>query len=507
MAIIEGVKGLLILEGAPSDGQDEVQTVTLDGSPTGGNYRLSFRDHVTAEIAHDASSGDVQSALEALGAVGSGNVGVSGSAGGPYTVTFQGTLAKLALPLLVLAYNNLEGDGDEDVTIAEDTTGQTASYRGSPKGTPLVDTTNGKLYYNAGTALEPVWNEVPEVGTAEIADDALSADTAGRKKIQDGYFDYDTVNAKFGASSIEQDKLVDLQMYEKGAPGRNTLRVANDVSEAETVTIGGDVFEVEIVNTDSSDTTADGDWNNTDDPLTVTVDGTTYPNLNGALAEGDLIRVENEIMAVTGVDGDDVTFKRGVSGTSAASHADAQAIYTGDGIAGGSTVAVGLVTTLTPDAFTDALVGDIAGGRGSEDVTALKISANEVLVYTADAPGGALSQTDYAPSCTETLAGANNEWAESNLVDGRYSGITQMSLIKHTVTATEVALTGVRILFPFDPDGFIAQLYDSDGLFKEDISDQITIVNNNRVEYDFTGATNPAENDVVQIMAWHWGTS
>lgn len=62
------------------------QSVTITGSPTGGNYTLSGNGATTANIAHNAAAGTVQTAVQALGG-GYAAATVTGSAGGPYTVT------------------------------------------------------------------------------------------------------------------------------------------------------------------------------------------------------------------------------------------------------------------------------------------------------------------------------------------------------------------------------------------------------------------------------------
>jgi hypothetical protein len=63
------------------------------GSPTGGNFTLTFRGATTGNIAYNATASAVKTALEGLSTVGTGNVDVAGTAGGPYTVTWTGTLA------------------------------------------------------------------------------------------------------------------------------------------------------------------------------------------------------------------------------------------------------------------------------------------------------------------------------------------------------------------------------------------------------------------------------
>jgi hypothetical protein len=79
----------------PYAGQtNEVQTVTITGSPTGGTFTLTYAGQTTAPIAYNASAATVQAALAALSNIGdtdtTADVAVSGSAGGPYAVTFKG---------------------------------------------------------------------------------------------------------------------------------------------------------------------------------------------------------------------------------------------------------------------------------------------------------------------------------------------------------------------------------------------------------------------------------
>lgn len=80
-------------------GIDEIQTVTVSGAPT--TWCLTFNAQTTADIAHPASAGTVQTALEGLSNIGVGDVSVSGSSGGPYTITFIGALAKTNVSTLV----------------------------------------------------------------------------------------------------------------------------------------------------------------------------------------------------------------------------------------------------------------------------------------------------------------------------------------------------------------------------------------------------------------------
>ena len=72
---------------------DNSQTVSL-GSPSAGNFTLTYKAQTTANIAYNATAAAVQSALAALSSIPAGTVAVTGAAGGPYTVTFSGSLAQ-----------------------------------------------------------------------------------------------------------------------------------------------------------------------------------------------------------------------------------------------------------------------------------------------------------------------------------------------------------------------------------------------------------------------------
>lgn len=110
-----------------------VQVVAIGGSPSGGTYELGLwpiagGDLQTASgIAHNASASTVQSALEGLAGIGAGNVAVSGSAGGPWTITFQSSLASRWVPLL-RASSSLTG-GNPTISVTETTRGGDAWLR------------------------------------------------------------------------------------------------------------------------------------------------------------------------------------------------------------------------------------------------------------------------------------------------------------------------------------------------------------------------------------------
>jgi hypothetical protein len=103
-------------------GTDEVQTLTITGTPTGGTFSLSYNGTVVASaIAYNAASATLQTALETF--FGVGNITVTGGAGGPYTVTFKLLYGAMDAALLVLSTNAFTGGTSPSMTIVETTAG------------------------------------------------------------------------------------------------------------------------------------------------------------------------------------------------------------------------------------------------------------------------------------------------------------------------------------------------------------------------------------------------
>lgn len=162
--MIEGVGTGNILRGAgaPVAGVNEVQTVTITGTPTGGTFTLSYGGATTAPIAYNANAAAVQAALVALSTIGAGNVvcGGGGLPGTPITVTFQSNLGALDVPVLTANGAGLTGGATPAVSVTTTTPGVTATGRGQITGALYADTTNGVLYENKGTALAPNFAKV-----------------------------------------------------------------------------------------------------------------------------------------------------------------------------------------------------------------------------------------------------------------------------------------------------------------------------------------------------------
>jgi hypothetical protein len=116
--------------------QSEQQTISVDGSPTGGTFVLSFQGQITPPITWSTaiSVNDVQAALEGLSSIGAGNVQVSGGPGltgstffvQPFLITFTGKLAGQNVPQIKVEANYLSGGVDPTITVETVTGGISA---------------------------------------------------------------------------------------------------------------------------------------------------------------------------------------------------------------------------------------------------------------------------------------------------------------------------------------------------------------------------------------------
>lgn len=133
---------------SPAAGASDVQTITV--TATGGTFTVTL-DFAPSGISSPVTSGAitapgtaaaVQTALQAMTNVGTGNATVTGAAGGPYVVTFGGALANTFVPTMVLGTAALTGG---TATVAHTTQGTPALglYDAQPLWTDLGATKNG----------------------------------------------------------------------------------------------------------------------------------------------------------------------------------------------------------------------------------------------------------------------------------------------------------------------------------------------------------------------------
>lgn len=160
-----GLPGPYFNAGAPSAGTDEVQTITLGGTPTGGTFTLTFEGKTTAAIAWSATNNtlrdNVDAALEALPNIGTGGVvtavGTMTAGIGTLTATFSGGGRAKQLLTVMTADGSLLTGTAPTVAVAQTTPGVNATARGAMRGASLIDTTNGVQYVNSTAGTAPTW--------------------------------------------------------------------------------------------------------------------------------------------------------------------------------------------------------------------------------------------------------------------------------------------------------------------------------------------------------------
>lgn len=168
--VIEGA-GLgdpLLNAGAPVSGTNEVQTLTIGGTPTGGTFKLTFDGFTTAAITWSATNStllaNINAALDALPNGGTSAIVATANsltAGiGTISLTFSGApLQKKAVNTITIGDNSLTGTSPT-LAVVEATPGVDATYRSAPTGAMLIDITNAFSYINTSTtALAPTWTK------------------------------------------------------------------------------------------------------------------------------------------------------------------------------------------------------------------------------------------------------------------------------------------------------------------------------------------------------------
>ncbi|WP_052070130.1 phage tail tube protein [Rhodococcoides fascians] len=106
---------------------NEVQRIRLIGTGLSGTYAAKFLGQATAGLAPTATAAQVQTALTGLSTIGANNVAVTAVAGlNAWDVAFQGTLAGIDVPLLVLDTAALTGSADKGGEVTTLINGQAA---------------------------------------------------------------------------------------------------------------------------------------------------------------------------------------------------------------------------------------------------------------------------------------------------------------------------------------------------------------------------------------------
>jgi hypothetical protein len=109
----------------------EEQTITIEGAPKEGTFTLTFNGQTTTPIAFNApgeGESGVEHALQALSST-SGDVSVTGRAGGPYRVFFFGAMGEVNQPQITANASGLKPSGAVTVaTVQEGGVGYDTHY-------------------------------------------------------------------------------------------------------------------------------------------------------------------------------------------------------------------------------------------------------------------------------------------------------------------------------------------------------------------------------------------
>lgn len=174
----------------PYNANDELQTVTITGTPTGGTFTLTFDGQTTAGIAYNAAAAAVQSALEALSNIAVGDVTVAGGPGPgtPYTVTFTGAYAGTDVAVMTASGASLTGGTSPAVAVTTTTAGggEAAAGAGTAAGFLFNSTEMRASGPDVGAPL--LWRGVIKVSNLPAnhgLDSGARADLAAKFRFKD----------------------------------------------------------------------------------------------------------------------------------------------------------------------------------------------------------------------------------------------------------------------------------------------------------------------------------
>lgn len=361
--------------------------------------------------------------------------------------------------------------------------------------TLVFDVGGLKIGAGAGTAVTGTAAELNTLAgvTAGVASASKAAVLGTNKNLDEFHTAALYLGAGAGTLVTSTAAQINAMPVDKGVRAVNHLRVASAVVDAETVTIGADVYEVDTrdvahitagrirLNLSAGSTVKSQGKLTIAEPVTAgdtIVIGTktyTFVPKGTALSDGEIDLGDSEahtklniVIALKGSVASPTWTGGTANPNSASEFVTCPAAFVGDdlvltAIAGGTVgnliatteglthvnnvfdgVVLGTTTAgVDPTAgeFTTALLAAI-NGSGTEAVTAVRQSANEIYIY-ADADGAVVL------GCTETLGGVNNAWAAAAMYGGVAGSQVQVAMVTRVPNAVEVALDHLFVPLPF----------------------------------------------------------
>lgn len=158
---------------------NEQQTITLTAA-AGGTFTVTFDGETTGNIAYNATAATVQTALLTLSNINTGDVAVTGEAGGPYTVEFTGQYAAMNVPAVTVA-DSTTGEG-HSIAVATAVAGGSTVSDGRET---LVGFLYGSVQAPSSTSIDVgaamlTHGKIREARLPVAVDAAGKADVAGR---------------------------------------------------------------------------------------------------------------------------------------------------------------------------------------------------------------------------------------------------------------------------------------------------------------------------------------
>lgn len=169
---------------AQKQADDKYRYLRTTGVPTGGAITITATlASAMVTVNYNDTGAAVQAALRTLPTIGAAGVTVSGSAGGPWVVTFAGELATKAVPSITLEANGLTGGTAPTLGIVETTPGvdgstsevQTLTLSGTPTGGTVTlgfkvnsTTTPAIVFNSSAAALQTALLAMPLFTTGDV---------------------------------------------------------------------------------------------------------------------------------------------------------------------------------------------------------------------------------------------------------------------------------------------------------------------------------------------------
>jgi hypothetical protein len=116
-------------------GTDEIQGIAIVADS--GTFLLSFAGVATSPLSYAITKANMETALRGLSTINGANVTVGGTDGGPWTVTFVGSLAKTNVPMIVANATGLVGT-PHSVTVTQPTPGVPATAAAARSGMEIM---------------------------------------------------------------------------------------------------------------------------------------------------------------------------------------------------------------------------------------------------------------------------------------------------------------------------------------------------------------------------------